>query len=100
MRSYSIVLKFGLAAWVLMAVSAPVTAEAGMGHNPLTGLFSLNSTLGQISCGEEFLSLSLYENISLYSLIIGFVLVFSAIFLEQKKVKLSLSIAAILPFLA
>lgn len=65
----------------------------------LAGLF-LNPTLAQASCGEEIIRLSLYEDISLYSLIAGFVLVFAAIFLEKKKVKLGLGVAAVLPFLA
>ena len=65
----------------------------------LAGLL-LSPTLAQASCGEEILPLNLYEDISLYSLIAGFVLVFSAIFLEKKKVKLALGVAAVLPFLA
>lgn len=65
----------------------------------LTGLF-LSPTLVQASCGEKIIRLSLYENISLYSLIIGFALVFGAIFQEKKKIKLVLGMTAILPFLA
>ena len=65
----------------------------------LAGLF-LGPTIAQASCGEEIIRLSLYEDISLYSLIAGFVLVFAAIFLEKKKVKLGLGVAAVLPFLA
>ncbi|MEE8206842.1 MAG: hypothetical protein V3T82_07825, partial [Nitrospinaceae bacterium] len=65
----------------------------------LAGLF-LSPTIAQASCGEEIIRLSLYEDISLYSLIAGFVLVFAAIFLEKKKVKLGLGVAAVLPFLA
>lgn len=57
-------------------------------------------TLAQASCGEKIIRLSLYEDISLYSLIAGFALVFAAIFLEKKKFKLGLGIAAVLPFLA
>lgn len=59
----------------------------------------LSATLAQASCGEKIIPLSFYEDISLYSLIIGFVLVFAAIFLEKKKVKLSLGMMAVLPFL-
>jgi hypothetical protein len=60
----------------------------------------LSPALAQASCGEEILPLNLYEDISLYSLITGFVLVFAAIFLEKKKLKLGLGVAAVLPFLA
>ena len=62
----------------------------------LTGLF-LSPTFAYASCGEEILPLKLYEDISFYSLIVGFVLIFAAIFLEKKKVKLSLGVAAVLP---
>lgn len=65
----------------------------------LSGLF-LSPTLAQASCGEKIMPLKFYEDISLYSLIAGFVLVFAAIFLEKKKVKLGLGVAAVLPFLA
>ena len=65
----------------------------------LTGLV-LSPTLVQASCGEEIIPLSFYEDISLYSLIAGFILVFAAIFLEKKKVKLGLGVVAVLPFLA
>jgi len=65
----------------------------------LAGLV-LSPALAQASCGEKIIRLSLYEDISLYSLIAGFVLVFAAIFLEKKKVKLGLGVAAVLPFLA
>jgi len=65
----------------------------------LAGLL-LSPTIAQASCGEGIMPLSLYEDISLYSLIAGFVLVFAAIFLEKKKVKLGLGVAAVLPFLA
>jgi hypothetical protein len=67
-----------------------------------TGLIgiALSPTLAQASCGEEIISLSFYEDVSLYSLIAGFVLVFAAIFLEKKNVKLGLSVLAVLPFLA
>ncbi|MEE8269212.1 MAG: hypothetical protein V3R23_04280 [Nitrospinaceae bacterium] len=65
----------------------------------LAGLV-LSPTLAQASCGEKIIRLSLYEDISLYSLIAGFVLVFAAIFLEKKKVKLGLGVTAVLPFLA
>ena len=63
----------------------------------VAGLF-LSPTFAQASCGEEIIPLSIYEDISLYSLIAGFVLVFAAIFLEKKKVKLGLGVAAVLPF--
>jgi hypothetical protein len=74
------------------------------GHKTLlkTGVAGLllYPTLVQASCGQEIISLGVYEDISLYSLIAGFVLVFAAIFLEKKKVKLGLGMAAVLPFLA
>jgi hypothetical protein len=57
-------------------------------------------TLTQAACGEEILSLSVYEDISLYSLVAGFILVFAAIFTEKKAIKVSLGVAALLPFLA
>ena len=65
----------------------------------LIGLW-LSPGIAQASCGEAILPLNLYEDISLYSLIIGFALVFAAIFLEKKILKLSLGVAAVLPFLA
>jgi len=65
----------------------------------LAGLV-LSPTFAQASCGEKIMPLSFYEHVSLYSLIAGFVLVFAAIFLEKKKVKLSLGLAAVVPFLA
>jgi len=99
MRGHRVAFKVRLAVCALLGAGAPATAEAGMGHNSLTGLFSLNPIIAQTSCGEAIPALSLYETISLYSLITGFVLVFSAIFLEQKKVKVGLSVAAVLPFL-
>ncbi len=86
----------GLTGLLLVGAGLPLPAEAGQ---PLLSLYSLNPAIAQISCGEEIIDLSLYENISLYSLIAGFVLVFTAIFLEQKKVKLGLGLAAVAPFL-
>jgi hypothetical protein len=65
----------------------------------LTGLLLIPG-MAQASCGEEIIPLSIYEDISLYSLIAGFVLVFGAIFQEKKKIKLGLGMAAVLPFLA
>jgi hypothetical protein len=65
----------------------------------LAGLL-LCPTLAQAACGEEIISLSVYEDISLYSLVAGFILVFAAIFIEKKAFKLSLGVAALLPFLA
>lgn len=61
---------------------------------------ALSPTFAQASCGDEIIPLSLYEDISLYSLILGFILVFAVIFLEKKKVKLGLGVAAVLPFIA
>jgi len=55
--------------------------------------------IARASCGEEIIPLNFYEDISLYSLIAGFVLVFAAIFQEKRKIKLGLGIAAVLPFL-
>ncbi len=86
----------GLAGWLLAGAGVPLPAEAGQ---RLWSLYSLDPAIARISCGEEFISLSIYENISLYSLIAGFALVFTAIFLEQKKIKLGLSLAAVVPFL-
>ena len=65
----------------------------------LTGLL-LDPGFAQASCGDEIIPLNFYENISLYSLLVGFALVFAAIFMEKKKIKLGLGIAAMLPFLA
>lgn len=65
----------------------------------LAGLF-LSPNLVQASCGEKIIPLDFYSNISTYSLIAGFALVFAAIFLEKKKVKIGLSVVAVLPFLA
>ena len=65
----------------------------------LIGLI-MSPILAQASCGEEIIPLSFYEDISLYSLIVGFLLVFAAIFMEKKKVKLGLGVLAVLPFLA
>ena len=59
----------------------------------------LRPDLVEASCGEDILSLSWYENISTYSLIAGFALVFAAIFLEKKTIKLALGLAATVPFL-
>ena len=64
----------------------------------LIGLL-LSPSLAQASCGEKIMPLGFYEDVSLYSLIAGFILVFAAIFLEKKKVKLGLAAAAVLPFL-
>ena len=64
----------------------------------LIGLL-LSPGMAQASCGEKIIPLNIYENISLYSLIAGFVLVFGAIFQEKKKIKLGLGMAAVLPFL-
>lgn len=55
---------------------------------------------GSASCGEKNIPLSFYEDISLYSLIAGFILVFAVIFIEKKKLKLGLGVLAALPFLA
>lgn len=65
----------------------------------LIGLF-LSPSLALASCGKEIISLKVYEDISLVSLVAGFILVFTAIFMEKKKLKLGLSVAAVLPFLA
>jgi hypothetical protein len=65
----------------------------------VAGLF-LSPGIAQAACGEKIMPLNFYEDVSLYSLIAGFVLVFAAIFLENKKVKLVLGLAAVLPFLA
>ena len=65
----------------------------------LTGLMSAPG-IARASCGEEIIPLSYYENISMYSLFVGFGLVFLAIFMEKKKVKLGLAIVAVMPFLA
>jgi len=70
----------------------------------LAGLWLLvagfpSSAIAQISCGEEIIPLNFYEDTSLYSLIVGFILVFTAIFLEHKKIKLGLGLAAVVPFL-
>ncbi len=100
MRGRDVVWKIGWAvvlAWIGAGVLA--TAEAGAGHSLLWSFFNLDPIVSQTSCGEEILPLSIYENISLYSLIIGFVLVFTAIFLEQKKVKLALCVVAVAPFM-
>lgn len=64
----------------------------------LIGLL-ISPSIAQASCGEKIFPLSLYEDISLYALIAGFILVFSSIVLEKKKVKLGLGVAAVLPFL-
>ncbi len=83
-------------AGLLVGAGVPLSAEAAQS---LVSLYSLNPAIAQISCGEEIIPLSFYENISLYSLIAGFALVFTAIFLEQKKIKLGLGLAALAPFL-
>ena len=66
----------------------------------LTGLLLIPSIAQASSCGEQIIPLNFYENISLVSLAAGFILVFTAIFMEKKKVKLGLSVAAMIPFLA
>jgi len=96
MRKRNISIKTGLTA--LLIFGAGITGNEEL-RNLLLGLLSPDNAWAQTSCGEKLLSLGLYEDISMYSLISGFVLVFSAIFLEKKKVKLSLSAVAILPFL-
>jgi hypothetical protein len=63
-----------------------------------SGLF-LTPVFAEASCGEKVMPLSFYEDASLYSLIIGFILVFAAIFLEKKKTKMGLGLAAVVPFL-
>ncbi len=62
------------------------------------GLF-LSPVFARASCGEKIMPLNFYEDTSLYSLIVGFILVFAAIILEKKKIKLGLGLAAVLPFL-
>jgi hypothetical protein len=51
-------------------------------------------------CGTKPLAFSVYEQISLYSLIAGFVLLFASIFIEKKALKYSLGGLCVLPFLA
>ncbi len=53
----------------------------------------------QAECGEKILPLDIYVNASRYSLVIGFVLVLAAILLDQKRVKVGLGVAAVVPFL-
>ncbi len=65
----------------------------------LMGLF-LAPTFVHASCGEKILPLQFYEDVSFYSLIAGFVLIFAAIFIEKKAVKLGLGVTALFPFLA
>ncbi len=96
MRSFGNIFIMGLTGLLIVGPGFPLSAEAGL---PLWSLNSLNPAIAQISCGEEVIPLNLYENISLYSLIIGFVLIFTAIFLEHKKIKLALGLAAVVPFL-
>ena len=50
-------------------------------------------------CGEKIIPLKLYDDVSLYSLAAGFVLVFAAIFIEKKAIKIGLAGLAALPFL-
>ena len=50
------------------------------------------------SCGKKYFQIEFYENMSLYSLIIGFVLVFSGILLDKKKIKACLFVLAVVPF--
>ncbi len=99
MQGRGVIWKIGLAGLGWIGAGALATAEAGAGHPPLWSLFSLNPIVSQTSCGEKILPLNIYENISLYSLIMGFVLVFAAIFLEQKKVKMALWVVAVTPFM-
>ncbi|MCH8208125.1 MAG: hypothetical protein IIA62_03560 [Nitrospinae bacterium] len=51
-------------------------------------------------CGEKPLSVNFYEQVSFYSLIIGFGLVFLAIIFDQKKIKGAFFGLAVFPFLA
>jgi hypothetical protein len=96
MRKRNILFKTGLTALLIFWAGMPGNEEL---RSLLLSLISPGNAWAQTSCGEKILSLGLYEDISMYSLISGFVLVFSAIFMEKKKVKLSLSAIAILPFL-
>ena len=50
------------------------------------------------SCGKKYFPTEFYENMSLYSMIIGFVLVFSGILLDKKKIKACLFVLAVVPF--
>ncbi len=99
MRGRGVVWKIGWAGLAWIGAGVLATAEAGAVHPLLWSLFHLAPIVSQTSCGEEIIPLNIYENISLYSLITGFVLVFTAIFLEQKKVKLALCVVAVTPFM-
>jgi hypothetical protein len=99
MRGRGVVWKIGWAGLAWIGAGVLATAEAAAGHPILSSLFHLAPIVSQTSCGEAIIPLNMYENISLYSLITGFVLVFTAIFLEQKKVKLALCVVAVTPFM-
>lgn len=51
-------------------------------------------------CGEKPVSVNFYEQVSFYSLITGFGLVFAAIIIDQKKIKVGFLGLAVFPFLA
>ncbi len=50
-------------------------------------------------CGVKVMPLDIYENVSRVSLIVGFGLVLAAILLDKRGVKLSLGVAAVVPFM-
>ncbi len=76
-------------------------AEPALARIHTVGFQSLTMApwVAQTSCGKAIPPLDLYQTISTYSLIVGFVFVFAAIFMERKKIKLSLSVAAVIPLL-
>lgn len=54
---------------------------------------------GGLDCGEKTFSLNVYEQVSNYSLALGFALFFFATLLDKKKVKIWLFVFSVLPFI-
>ena len=53
----------------------------------------------QMQCGTKIMPLDLYETASSISLVVGFVLVLAAILLDKRGLKISLWVAAVVPFM-
>ena len=76
--------KFNVIALIKGLVILPFTAYASSNPN----------------CGNRVLSVNFYDQISYYSLALGFAIIFIATFIDKKKIKTGLFILSVLPFIA
>ncbi|MFQ5450482.1 MAG: hypothetical protein ACE5E9_07615 [Nitrospinaceae bacterium] len=80
--------------------ASPVLAQANLFSWQAFLADSVTGDAGEAACGEKMRPPKYYEDVSLYSLIAGFALLFLGIFLDKKLLKVGSFVLALLPFLA